>query len=88
MGSMSPVHWLILAVVLLVVFGGGGKISGLMGDFAKGIKSFKKNMADDENMSSHDSSQPSGHISPPNQSSPNYNQTTNSSSNDTHRSQV
>jgi sec-independent protein translocase protein TatA len=35
-----------------VLFGGGNKISGLMGDFAKGIKSFKKNMAepDDESM--------------------------------------
>lgn len=50
MGSLSPVHWLILGVIVLVIFGGGGKISGLMGDFAKGIKSFKKNMAEDENL--------------------------------------
>ncbi|GBR35905.1 MULTISPECIES: twin-arginine translocase TatA/TatE family subunit [Gluconobacter] len=84
MGSMSPVHWLILAVVLLVVFGGGGKISGLMGDFAKGIKSFKKNMADDESMTATDAPQAPGHISPPNQN-PGYSQTTNS---DTHRNQV
>ncbi|GBD57450.1 twin-arginine translocase TatA/TatE family subunit [Gluconobacter wancherniae] len=86
MGSMSPIHWLILAVVLLVVFGGGGKISGMMGDFAKGIKSFKKNMADDETMTppSEAGQVPPGHISPPNQPS-GYSQTTNS---DTHRSQV
>lgn len=84
MGSMSPVHWLILAVVLLVVFGGGGKISGLMGDFAKGIKSFKKNMGEDENMTPPENTQAPGHISPPNQS-PGYSQTTNS---DTHRTQV
>ena len=32
----------------LVVFGGGGKISGLMGDVAKGIKSFKKGLAENE----------------------------------------
>ncbi|KXV40511.1 preprotein translocase subunit TatA [Gluconobacter japonicus] len=85
MGSMSPVHWLILAVVLLVVFGGGGKISGLMGDFAKGIKSFKKNMGEDENMTPPENTQPPGHISPPNQS-PGYSQTTTNS--DTHRTQV
>ncbi|MFT9289808.1 twin-arginine translocase TatA/TatE family subunit [Gluconobacter oxydans] len=84
MGSMSPVHWLILAVVLLVVFGGGGKISGLMGDFAKGIKSFKKNMADDESMTATDATQGPSHISPPNQN-PSYSQTTSS---ETHRNQV
>lgn len=50
MGGFSPIHWMILAVVVLLIFGGGGKISSMMGDFAKGIKSFKKNMADDESM--------------------------------------
>ena len=50
MGSFSIWHWLVVLAVILVLFGGGNKISGLMGDFAKGIKSFKKNMAepDDE----------------------------------------
>lgn len=48
MGTMSPIHWIILAVIVLVLFGGGGKISSLMGDFAKGIKSFKKGMAEDD----------------------------------------
>lgn len=48
MGSMSIYHWIILGVVVLVLFGGGGKISSLMGDFAKGIKSFKKSMAEDD----------------------------------------
>ncbi|MBO1360089.1 twin-arginine translocase TatA/TatE family subunit [Acetobacter sacchari] len=50
MGSLSIWHWLIVLAVVLVVFGGGGKISSLMGDFAKGLKSFKKNMEDDESM--------------------------------------
>lgn len=45
---MSPSIWQILIVVLLVVvLFGRGKISGLMGDVAKGIKSFKKGMAED-----------------------------------------
>lgn len=48
MGGLSIYHWIILAIVVLVLFGGGGKISSLMGDFAKGIKSFKKSMAEDE----------------------------------------
>ena len=47
MGMNSIWHWLILGAVLLLVFGGKGKISDIMGDFAKGIKSFKKGMADD-----------------------------------------
>ncbi|MFT9324502.1 MAG: twin-arginine translocase TatA/TatE family subunit, partial [Acetobacter sp.] len=50
MGSLSIWHWLIVLVVVLVLFGGGGKISTIMGDMAKGIKSFKKHMADDEPM--------------------------------------
>jgi sec-independent protein translocase protein TatA len=48
MGSMSIWHWLVVAVIVLVLFGGRGKISDIMGDFAKGIKSFKKGMADDD----------------------------------------
>ena len=39
---------MIVCVVVLLVFGGRGKISDLMGDVAKGIKSFKKGMADEE----------------------------------------
>ena len=47
MGSFSLWHWIIVAVVVLLLFGGRGKISSLMGDFAQGIKAFKKGMADD-----------------------------------------
>jgi len=46
MGSLSVWHWLLVIVVVLLLFG-RGKISDLMGDVAKGIKSFKKGMADD-----------------------------------------
>lgn len=44
MGTFSIWHWLIVLVVVLVLFGGRGKIPSLMGDVAKGIKSFKSNM--------------------------------------------
>jgi sec-independent protein translocase protein TatA len=47
---MSPSVWqiLIVLVLALILFGGRGKISALMGDVATGIKSFKKGMADDD----------------------------------------
>jgi len=47
MGSFSIWHWLIVLVVVLVLFGGKGKISALMGDFGKGLNSFKKGMKED-----------------------------------------
>ena len=50
MGGLSIWHWLIVLAVVLLLFGGSGKVSTLMGDFAKGVKSFKRNMADDESM--------------------------------------
>lgn len=46
MGSLSIWHWLIVLVVVLLLFG-RGKIPELMGDFAKGIKSFKKGMQEE-----------------------------------------
>ena len=48
MGAFSIWHILILAVIALVLFGGRGKVSDLMGDFGKGINSFKKGLAEKE----------------------------------------
>jgi sec-independent protein translocase protein TatA len=48
MGGLSLPHLLLLGVVVLILFGGKGKISDIMGDFAKGIKSFKKGLSDDD----------------------------------------
>ena len=48
MGSFSIWHWMLFGAVALLLFGGKGKISDLMGDVAKGVKSFKKGLADDE----------------------------------------
>jgi sec-independent protein translocase protein TatA len=47
MGGLSPWHLLILAVIALLVFGGRGKISGIMGDTAKGIRAFRDGLKDD-----------------------------------------
>ncbi len=48
MGSLSIWHWLILAVVVALLFGGKGKLSGIMGDAAKGIRAFKDGLKGDE----------------------------------------
>ena len=48
MGAFSIWHWVIVLIVVLVLFGGKGKISALMGDFGKGLKSFKKGMKGDD----------------------------------------
>ena len=46
MGTFGIWHWLILGAVALVLFGGRGKVSELMGDFGKGINSFKKGLSE------------------------------------------
>ena len=48
MGSMSIWHWMLFGAVVLLLFGGKGKISDIMGDVAKGMKSFKKGMNEDD----------------------------------------
>lgn len=47
MGGLSIWHWIIVGAVVLLVFGGKGKISDIMGDVAKGIKAFKKGLAEE-----------------------------------------
>ncbi len=47
MGSFSLIHWVVLILVVMLLFG-RGRISDLMGDFAKGINSFKKGLADSD----------------------------------------
>ena len=47
MGGFSLIHWLILGVVVLLLFG-GNRFSSMMGDVAKGLKSFKQGMAEDD----------------------------------------
>ena len=47
MGSFSIWHMLIVLVVVVLIFG-AGRLPNVMGDFAKGIKSFKKGLADDD----------------------------------------
>lgn len=46
MGGFSLWHWIIVLLVVLVLFG-RGRVSEIMGDFGKGIKSFKQGMSED-----------------------------------------
>lgn len=48
MGTISIWHWLIVGAIVLLLFGGRGKLSGLMGDAAKGIKAFRDGMKDED----------------------------------------
>ena len=47
MGGLSIWHWLIVGILILLLFG-KGRFSDMMGDVAKGIKSFKKGMSEDD----------------------------------------
>ena len=59
MGGLSLWHIIVVALVVLVLFG-RGKVSELMGDFGKGVSSFKKGMAEAEDMT-----KPAAQIPPP-----------------------
>jgi sec-independent protein translocase protein TatA len=48
MGSLSIWHLIILGVILVLLFGGRGKISGIMGDTAKGIRAFREGLKGEE----------------------------------------
>ncbi len=48
MGTFSIWHWLVVGAIVLILFGGRGKISELMGDVARGIRSFRKGLSEDD----------------------------------------
>ena len=49
MGGLSLWHWLIVGIVVMLMFG-KGRFSDMMGDVAKGLKSFKRGMAEDDSL--------------------------------------
>ena len=64
MGAIGPWQIVIILVLALLLFGGGGKISSLMGDFAKGIKSFRKGLRDDDEKSLEERSDKAKDVTP------------------------
>ena len=57
MGSIGPFQILIIAVVILILFG-RGRISEMMGDFGKGVKSFRKGLSEEEEMAREQAKEP------------------------------
>jgi sec-independent protein translocase protein TatA len=62
MGSLSIWHWLLVIGVGVLLFGGKGKVSSVMGDFAKGIKAFKAGMKEPEEETA---ANPPAQVTPP-----------------------
>lgn len=62
MGVMGIWQWVIVLAIVLLLFGGRGKISALMGDFGKGLKSFKKGLKDGESEGDAESGESTGAI--------------------------
>ena len=79
MGSLSPLHWLIVLAVVLLLFGGRGKISSLMGDFGKGLSAFKKGVSSEPEQTAAPQGQPGDSAKPISA------QTTTSSPNQSHQ---
>ncbi|MEM7767044.1 MAG: twin-arginine translocase TatA/TatE family subunit [Pseudomonadota bacterium] len=48
MGSVGPMQLVLLVVVALLLFGGRGRISSIMGDMAKGVRSFRQGLKDED----------------------------------------
>jgi len=48
MGAIGPWQIVIILVLALLLFGGGGRISSMMGDFAKGVKAFRKGLQEED----------------------------------------
>lgn len=48
MGAMSIWHWVIVGVIVLLLFGGRGKLSAMMGDAAKGVRAFRDGLKDND----------------------------------------
>lgn len=58
MGAFGIWQWVVVLAIVLLLFGGRGKISALMGDFGKGLRSFKKGLKDGEEESGNDEKKP------------------------------
>ena len=69
MGGFSLWHILIFAIILLLLFG-GNRFSSMMGDVAKGLKSFKQGMSDDDKPHAPDAQRPDPRQIPPQQQPP------------------
>ncbi len=62
LGGINPVQLIIVLALVLLFFGGRGKISAMMGDMAKGLRSFRKGMKEDDDETATEPAAPKGSI--------------------------
>ena len=70
MGAFSLWQWLVVLAVVLILFARPGKISGIMGDFGKGLKNFKKGMKDGDASDDNDGTQDAVYIAETEETTP------------------
>ena len=58
MGGLSPIHWVIIAIAALLLFGGRGKLSSIMGDAAKGVRAFRDGLKGEDEKPAEAAAQP------------------------------
>ena len=58
MGTFGPIHWIILGAIVLLLFGGRGKLSSIMGDAAKGVRAFRDGLKGEDDKPHADPTQP------------------------------
>ncbi|GJL94422.1 MAG: hypothetical protein DHS20C05_08270 [Hyphococcus sp.] len=75
MGAIGPWQIVIILVLAVLLFGGGGRISSMMGDFAKGIKSFRKGLQEDDEKSLEERSDKAMDVTPVDEKEKNSSQT-------------
>ena len=54
MGTFSIWHWIIVLIVIVIVFGGRGRISSIMSDVGKGLKTLRKELESKEDNNNED----------------------------------
>jgi sec-independent protein translocase protein TatA len=58
MGTFGPIHWIILGAIALLLFGGRGKLSAIMGDAAKGVRAFREGLKGEDDKHEAPAAQP------------------------------
>ncbi|HZZ88446.1 MAG TPA: twin-arginine translocase TatA/TatE family subunit [Caulobacteraceae bacterium] len=64
MGTFGPIHWIILGAIALLLFGGRGKLSSIMGDAAKGVRAFRDGLKGEDEKPHAEPAQPLPAASP------------------------
>ena len=58
MGAFTIWHWLVVLIIVALVFGGRGKLSGIMGDAAKGVRAFREGLKGEDDAAQEEAAPP------------------------------